>query len=54
MACALGFWWNNGDQKCKSIGDNCKAFDVQEQKCIECYNGYTIVNLVCEKVNTEV
>lgn len=41
MKCSYGFYFNSEDI-CTKIPDECKRFSEENEKCVECYDGYEL------------
>ena len=41
-------WFFDANNVCQPVSDLCKSFDVANGQCLSCYQGYDLVNGVCE------
>lgn len=41
VKCSFGFYFNN-DNICTFIPSDCLDFSISEERCLQCYTGYTL------------
>ena len=40
MRCSVGFYFPPGLRICRLIPPTCKNFNINSERCLECYSGY--------------